>query len=153
MKKLLFIIIAFIVTINSCKKDFEVPVVTITEVYDITSTTATSGGIIISDGEATVTSRGVCWSINQNPTTTDKKTTDGTGFGSYMSLITGLTRLTTFYFRAYATNAIGTAYGNQITVVTTADLPEIKTTNLSVNTATTATGSIDITSDGGANVT
>ncbi len=89
------------------------PTVTTTTVTNITSATATSGGNITSDGGATVTVRGVCWSINQNPSLTDSHTTDGTGTGTFISTITGLTASTTYYVRAYATNSVGTAYGNQ----------------------------------------
>ena len=85
---------------------------------NITSATATSGGNITSDGGATVTARGVCWSTSQNPTVSNSHTTDGNGIGSFTSSITGLTADTTYYVRAYATNAAGTAYGNQITFVT-----------------------------------
>jgi uncharacterized protein (TIGR02145 family) len=73
------------------------------------------GGNISSDGYATVTARGVCWSSSSNPTIAlSTKTVDGTGIGSFISSITGLTDNTTYYFRAYATNAIGTAYGNEV---------------------------------------
>ncbi|MEX2370465.1 MAG: hypothetical protein WD578_05610, partial [Bacteroidales bacterium] len=80
----------------------------------VTETTAESGGDISDDGGATVTERGVCWSTNQNPTTADNKTSDGTGTGSFTSSITGLTSNTTYYVRAYATNSAGTAYGYEI---------------------------------------
>jgi hypothetical protein len=56
--------------------------------------------------------------MNPNPTITDNKTNDGSGPGSFISSIAGLTSGATYYIRAYATNSVGTAYGNQITVVT-----------------------------------
>ncbi|MEX0981773.1 MAG: DUF1566 domain-containing protein [Bacteroidales bacterium] len=91
-----------------------VPKLTTNAVTSVTETTAESGGIISDDGGAAVTERGVCWSTNQNPTTADNKTSDGTGTGSFTSSITGLTSNTTYYVRAYATNSAGTAYGNEI---------------------------------------
>jgi uncharacterized protein (TIGR02145 family) len=60
----------------------------------------------------------VCWSINHDPTTTDFKTIDGTGTGSFTSVITGLEENTTYYARAYATNNVGTAYGTEINFTT-----------------------------------
>jgi uncharacterized protein (TIGR02145 family) len=79
------------------------------------STTATSGGNVTSDGGASVTVRGVCWSTSSNPTIAlSTKTSDGSGTGSFLSNMTGLTANTTYYVRAYATNNVGTAYGNQI---------------------------------------
>ncbi len=80
---------------------------------NVTQTTAISGGHVTSDGGATVTSRGVCWSTSQNPTISNSKTSDGSGTGSFTSTLTGLTAGTIYYVRAYATNSAGTAYGNQ----------------------------------------
>jgi hypothetical protein len=80
---------------------------------DETVTKYFSGGYIISDGGDAITARGVCWSTSPNPTTSDTKTTDGTGTVSYTSIITGLNPATTYYIRAYATNSFGTAYSDE----------------------------------------
>jgi uncharacterized protein (TIGR02145 family) len=96
-----------------------VPVLTTTDVTNITGTTATSGGDITSDGGDAVTARGVCWGATADPTIADSKTTDGTGIGTFVSDITGLTVSTTYHLRAYATNGIGTAYGADVTFTTT----------------------------------
>jgi hypothetical protein len=101
----------------SCKKE-EVPVVTTTTVSNITATTATSGGNITDEGSSTVISRGVCWSTGTSPTISDSKTTDGSGLGSFSSNLTGLSDGTTYYVTAYATNNIGTGYGNKISFTT-----------------------------------
>ena len=60
----------------------------------------------------------MCWSTNQNPTIADNITTNGSGSGSFTSSITSLNANTTYYSRAYATNGVGTAYGNQINFTT-----------------------------------
>jgi hypothetical protein len=86
--------------------------VTTTALSSITTNTATSGGNVTSDGGTTVTARGVCWNTGGNPTLSDSHTTDGSGTGAFISNLTGLTYGTTYYVRAYATNAIGTTYGN-----------------------------------------
>ena len=90
------------------------PTVTTAAVTNITQTTATSGGTVTSDGGATVTARGVCWNTSSNPTTANSHTTDGSGTGTFVSNLTGLTPLTLYYVRAYATNSVGTAYGNEL---------------------------------------
>ncbi|MEI7525203.1 MAG: hypothetical protein WCJ95_12775, partial [Mariniphaga sp.] len=96
------------------------PTVTTTPASNINQITATSGGNVTSDGGASVTSRGVCWSISSNPTTANSHTTDGSGTGSFVSNLTGLTPNTLYYVRAYATNSVGTAYGNEVTFTTLA---------------------------------
>ncbi len=88
-----------------------------TDVSDITTSTAKSGGEIINDGGAEVIARGVCWSTNQYPTILGNKTSDGLGSGSFNSSIIGLTSGTTYYVRAYATNSAGTGYGNEVNFV------------------------------------
>jgi uncharacterized protein (TIGR02145 family) len=87
--------------------------ITTTNITSINGNFATSGGTILSDGGASITSRGVCWSTSPNPTIADSKTTDGMGIGNYTSNITGLTESTTYFLRAYATNSAGTAYGDE----------------------------------------
>jgi uncharacterized protein (TIGR02145 family) len=61
-----------------------------------------------------------------------------------------LTDLTTYYVRAYATNSVGTAYGNEISFTTN---PKITTNPASIITQTTATSGGNITDDGGAAIT
>jgi len=94
------------------------PVLTTTDVTSITATTAISGGNITSNGGYTVTVRGVCWNTTGNPTTSNSKTTDGSGNGIFTSSITGLAVNTTYYVRAYATNSVGTAYGFEVSFTT-----------------------------------
>jgi hypothetical protein len=95
-----------------------IPTLTTTSLSGITSTTASGGGSISSQGSSVVTSRGVCWSTSTNPTTTNSKTIDGTGTGSFTSSLTSLSPSTTYYVRAYATNTQGTAYGSQVSFTT-----------------------------------
>ena len=132
------------------------PTVTTTAVTSITSTTAASGGNVTSTGGATVTARGVCWSTSINPTVAlSTKTSDGTGLGSFTSTLTGLTSSTFYYVRAYATNSIGTAYGDNVTF-TTATVgvqPTVTTTAITGITTISATGGGNVTSIGSAPVT
>jgi uncharacterized protein (TIGR02145 family) len=94
------------------------PVLTTAAVSGITETTAECGGTITSDGGATVTVRGVCWSTNPDPTVADSKTSDGAGIGTFVSSIVSLTANTSYCVRAYATNSVGTSYGNVQTFTT-----------------------------------
>ena len=95
-----------------------VAALTTTAASSITTTTATSGGEVTDDGGASVTLRGVCWGITENPTIADSTSENGTGTGVFESSLTGLLPNTTYYIRAYATNSEGTAYGTQVTFQT-----------------------------------
>ena len=137
------------------KTSIDLPTVMTTDISAITPTTALSGGNVKSDGGASITARGVCWSISSNPTISDSKTNDGTGTGSFTSSITGLTAGAPFYIqvRAYATNSAGTSYGNQVSFKTSPVLPTVTTTAVSEITQTTALSGGNVTSDGGGSIT
>jgi uncharacterized protein (TIGR02145 family) len=131
-----------------------IPSLTTTAASSITRTTALSGGVISSNGGALVTASGVCWSTSHGPTTTGSYTTDGTGSGSYVSSLSALTPGTLYYIRAYATNSVGTAYGNEISFTTSpVILPTLSTAAVTSVTSTTASSGGNITDDGGGNIT
>ncbi|WP_324671092.1 cellulose binding domain-containing protein [Hymenobacter sp. GOD-10R] len=93
-----------------------------TDLFDITSTGAKTGGTIEPDGGSPVTARGVVWAKTPNPVLNTLKTADGAGAGTFTSAITGLVPGTTYYARAYATNGAGTAYGQEFSF-TTVEVP------------------------------
>ncbi|MFZ4413382.1 MAG: SUMF1/EgtB/PvdO family nonheme iron enzyme [Bacteroidales bacterium] len=101
----------------------QIPTVTTTAATLITSSTVTSGGNVTAYGGAAVTARGVCYATTTNPTTANSTVANGSGTGMYTANITGLTALTAYYVRAYATNSAGTAYGNQISFTTILNIP------------------------------
>jgi len=94
------------------------PTLTTVSISAITGFSAATGGVITSDGNSTITARGVCWSSSPAPTTADNTTSDGIGTGSFSSSITGLSQGVTYYVRAYALNSIGTSYGNELSFTT-----------------------------------
>lgn len=99
---------------------------------EVTSSSAMSGGNVISDGGAEVTGRGVVWSIDHNPTISlDTKTSDGTGVGKFTSAIIGLAPGTTYYVRAYVTNTLGTSYGEEVSFTTNPVVPTVSTNEVS----------------------
>jgi hypothetical protein len=104
----------------SCTTAVELPTVTTAQATTITNVSATLGGNVTAQGSSAVTARGVCWSTSPNPTIDlPTRLTIGTGLGAFDGIATGLTAGTLYYVRAFATNAAGTAYGNQITFRTT----------------------------------
>ncbi|HPF64095.1 M14 family zinc carboxypeptidase [Lentimicrobium sp.] len=98
--------------------------VTTSGVSDITSGSATCGGEVICEGGSPVTARGVCWGTAVNPSLSGQHSQDGSGAGSFVSLITGLAATTTYYVRAYATNGEGTVYGENRQFTTSCDVIE-----------------------------
>jgi gliding motility-associated-like protein len=102
-----------------------VPVLTTIAASNITPVSANVGGNITSDGGRPVTTRGVCWSTSTNPTIANSFVTSGADIGSFTSLLSVLAPSTTYFARAFATNNVGTAYGNNITFTTTAAAPTI----------------------------
>jgi len=122
-------------------------------VNDITATTVVCGGTVNSAGNAEVTMRGVCWNTLPAPTLNGSHTVDGTGAGVFTSNITGLTPGTTYYVRAYATNSVGTVYGDDIIFTTVDTTPTVTTKAVSILSETTALSGGNITFDGGAAVT
>lgn len=95
------------------------PVITTNAVGSITNTSAVGGGFITSNGGATITASGICYATTSNPTLSNTVITSTTITGSFSSNITGLVFNTTYYVRAYATNSVGTTYGNEVSFTTT----------------------------------
>ena len=131
------------VTNNVAAGIFDLPSVGTSVVTAIASTSATIAGNVISDGGAPVTARGICWNTSGSPTISDNHTSDGTGTGSFTSLMTGLVPNTTYYVRAYATNGEGTAYGPELSFNTCPAPPTVGT--ITQPTCEVATGSVALT--------
>ncbi|MBR3491742.1 MAG: fibronectin type III domain-containing protein [Bacteroidales bacterium] len=146
--------------VNETPTPIELPDVTTAQVTDITTTTATAGGEIISDGGSAITECGVCWSTEGEPTIEGNHATATATTGAFTVSLTGLTQNTTYNIRAYATNEAGTGYGDVLTftteeeiiitapTVTTAEVTEITTTTATVGGAITDAGNGTISEKG-----
>lgn len=80
-----------------------------------------SGGVrfegrVVSDGGTSVLERGVCYNLSGNPSVSYYRITAGTGTGPYNCPVNGLLPGYTYYFRAFARNTTGIAYGNILSV-------------------------------------
>lgn len=145
-------LLAIVGLFQACKKP-TIPELTTVAITDIGLTSAVSGGTIITDGGDEITAKGVCWSTDPDPTVADQKTSDGKGNAAFVSNIVGLAEGTTYYVRAYATNEVGTAYGNEQTFTTNEVTGAILTTTEATNiTSTTATAGGNITDAGGGTI-
>lgn len=115
-KLVTFGLISLPLVLLSCKG--EVPSVTTASVTNISSSLATSGGTIVSEGSSQVIERGVCWATNSSPTILNERTINGGGEGTYISEMSNLSSMTNYFVRAYASNDAGTSYGNEETFTT-----------------------------------
>ena len=124
--------------------------VTTTPVTSITSNSAISGGNVTANGGGVISARGVVWNTTTMPTLSHFKTTNGTGTGTFTSNLTSLTPPgTTYYVRAYVTNNIGTAYGNEVTFTSLVVPPTVVTKPVTTITTTSAISGGTISLTGG----
>ena len=85
----------------------------------IASTTAELYSEVISTGKTPITSFGHCWSNFNNPTIEDFINIDSNYTSSkYFIVVSDLIPTTKYYFRAFATNSIGIAYGDILSFTT-----------------------------------
>jgi hypothetical protein len=73
---------------------------------------------VSADGGANITQRGICWNTSPSPTTSNNVQTVAGTTGTFSTTITGLEESTLYYVRAFAINAIGTSYGNEVNFTT-----------------------------------
>lgn len=118
----------------------------------VDGTTAQVAGEILSDGGTKVFTSGIVWGLTMDPKINlPTRIQSGQGTGEFNHTITELLGNSTYYYRAFATNAVGTAYGDNRTLVTPAPKkPTIKTLEITNITGTSARGGGDVISHGGA---
>ncbi|RXR20259.1 fibronectin type III domain-containing protein [Flavobacterium stagni] len=97
--------------------------ITTSPISFISNNAAFSGGNITNNGGSPVTHRGICYNTSPAPTTANTTIFSGSGNGTFVSSLTGLTANTNYYVRAFATNSAGTSYGNELTFTTSNTTP------------------------------
>jgi hypothetical protein len=118
----------------SCKKSDSAPpptapAVTTTALTNITTSSATTGGTILTDGNSAITQSGIVWSkTNATPTLTDSVIAGTTSKGSFTTNLTSLDFNTVYYIRAFATNSVGTGYGDVVKLNTVNDTSKVRFT-------------------------
>jgi hypothetical protein len=155
----IFIVTTIIVCFTSCGRwNLEPPVVkSLPEVYTtgvgaITDSSALSGGSIVADGGTAIIARGVCIGKSPNPTVDSTKIIDKTTSKDYFSVhLSKLEQNTTYYIRTFATNSVGTAYGNNVEFTTSVKtyLSSVITWPASDITSSSVKSGVEVTSDGG----
>lgn len=108
------------------------PVVITFEATQLGLRSATVGGNVTDNGGYDVVEYGICYSISTNPSISDKKIVCGSGLGEFTCDLIDLEKGTRYHVRAYATNNIGTSYGDEIEF-TTLDKIEIAAIDLGLS--------------------
>jgi hypothetical protein len=102
------------------------PLLTTTAATAINAGGATMNGNISSNGGVNITTYGFYWSTTAgfaNGAGTQVVVGNTNTTGNISSVLTGLTSGVTYYYKAYATNSIGTTYGAQQQFLTSANPP------------------------------
>lgn len=105
-----------------------VPTVASGAVSGLSTSTATIAAEVTSDGNTALVTRGVCFAVTPNPNLTDTCVSeDAVAAGPYTITLRTLDVGVTYYARPFATNAIGTGYGNVVSFTTVRALATVRT--------------------------
>jgi uncharacterized protein (TIGR02145 family) len=135
--------------------DISLPSLSTASVSSISFNGAHCGGNISNNGNGAILARGCCWGTVANPTLENNTghSSDGPGLGDFTSILTGLTESTTYYVAAYATNALGTAYGSvKIFNTDVLFLPTVQTGDVSNIAYSSANCAGTVTQNGNGNI-
>jgi hypothetical protein len=125
-------------------------------VLNISASSAVGGGNITRDGGSPITARGLCWSVNPDPTLSNSFMVAGSGTGEFRDTMRNLSPNTKYYVRAYATNANTTAYGQSVSFTTApagTGVIQLSTDSVTGVTINAAVCGGNISNDGGSPVT
>ncbi len=139
--KIMVSIFVILLSLNpGCRKKPVLPTITLSEITEITESTAMGNAEITDDGNSEIVLRGICWDTVTNPDINSSLINTSTaGSGSFNCKLISLSPNTTYYVRAYAVNEIGVGYSNSVSFSTSEGIPQISTndiTNLKSNAAT-----------------
>ena len=119
---------------------------------NIWCTKASLRGHVLQDGGSQVSQRGFVWGTNPSPTMLDNLVTNGSDTGKFISSISGLTPGTSYFFRAFAVNSVGTSYGNEQHFTTSDTLATLGITLVDSIKSYAAIAFGYVNSDGGSSV-
>ena len=86
--------------------------------YLIKSDVAIGSGNLLSSSKIPITSRGICYNIDSEPTISKDTIQMGMGQGLFKCNLTELIKEKTYYIRAYCITSLGVVYGNTIILKT-----------------------------------
>ncbi|MDL2251414.1 leucine-rich repeat domain-containing protein [Odoribacter sp. OttesenSCG-928-J03] len=142
MKQILFIFTIIILFFTGCSEDEQKEIATLAEVKTIQGATEISpssakiGGKIIHDGHTEIIAKGICWSERNTPTILNARTVNTDDDIVYTDKLTPLEPGKTYCARAYATNTVGTAYGESVYFTTFTGIVTLSSQMTVINTST-----------------
>lgn len=133
----------------------DLPTLTTTPATNITYSSASSGGNITQQGSSAVIARGLVWNIRSGATLENNwgYSQNGSGTGTFIASLSGLSANTAYYVRAYAINGEGISYGNEQTFITSDQAPVVVTADVSPVLYLSAVSGGNVTDDKGRQVT
>ncbi|WP_185957199.1 T9SS type A sorting domain-containing protein [Gracilimonas mengyeensis] len=105
------------------------PTVSTISASGIGTNSATLSGEVTDDGNASVSEHGIVWSTTSSPDVNDHKISLGSGTGTFSTTQNLFPFGTQIYFRAYATNSEGAAYGSEEMFTTNSEISRDLTGN------------------------
>jgi len=115
------------------------PTVQTSNLDQVTPVSFRATGNIVDLGYPNPTQYGFTWNTADNPVIGTNSTSQNgpiSTTGSFSNTLTGLLPQTQYFVRAYATNSVGTAYGNSIALFTLASEPTEYPTNFTASNVT-----------------
>lgn len=131
------------------------PTVAIDEVTQIDANSFAFTATVAEQGASAVIVRGICWDINPSPNVNSSHESCGEGIGAFSRIVHGLAPNTKYYVRAYAMNAHGVAYSDEVSIILESEVtvPTVVTNEVVSIINNMATGGGKVTFDGGSPVT
>jgi len=133
----------------SFKTSVGLPSVITGDVSGITSISAICTGEVTYDGYGSISSRGICYSVENQPSISDSKIQVAGGLGKFTATLNSLSSHQIYYYRAYVINQSGVSYGEIKQFETLIGLPSLETLGASNITRYEATSGGKILSKGG----
>lgn len=134
------LMVSILVGFTSCQKEKitaaspgALPKIETMENTVVSSVSAKSGCIVRTEGRGKLIVAGLCWANHAAPTLEDSFNKLTTSQGAYTCTIGDLTAGTTYYTRAYATNELGTSYGQELSFTTLPSWKEVTNAQLVIN--------------------
>lgn len=129
------------------------PVVSTSAPMNVSLNDAICGGNVLENGRSGIRARGVCWGTSSAPSVLNNHSESPGQLGEFLCIMDNLQPGTTYYVRAFATNGVGTAYGEEYSFTTPTGVPDVTTNAVSGITQTSVICGGNITNDYGYTIT